>query len=142
MNAGEPALVDANILVYAASPASPQHQASRALLELEDSNLCVTPQVFAEFYSVVTNPRRVTAPFTPSEARAFIEECMPWMSVLPIPSGVVGRWAALAEQHGVTGADVFDLQLVATMLENSVRRIYTYNRVDFERFPEIHVLTP
>jgi predicted nucleic acid-binding protein len=52
------------------------------------------------------------------------------------------RWAALAEKHEVTGADVFDLQLVATMLENGVKRIYTYNRDDFEPFGELEVISP
>jgi predicted nucleic acid-binding protein len=55
---------------------------------------------------------------------------------------VVIRWAELAEKHGVTGADVFNLQLVATMLENGVRRIYTFHRDDFERFGELEVVTP
>jgi predicted nucleic acid-binding protein len=52
--------------------------------------------------------------------------------MLPMLGTVVTRWMELAEKHGVTGADVFDLQLVATMPENGIRRIYTYNRSDFE----------
>lgn len=55
---------------------------------------------------------------------------------------VVTRWAELAETHSVTGADIFDLQLVATMLENGVRRIYTYNRSDFQLFNELEIVTP
>ena len=139
--ADDRALVDANVLVYAASPAVPQYQASRALLESEAS-LCASPQVFAEFYSIVTNPRRVSAPFTPSEARAFIAAVLPRLDVLPIVAAVVVRWAEFAEKHGITGPDVFDLQLVATMLENGIRRIYTYNRGDFELFTELEVVTP
>jgi len=139
--ADERSLVDADILVYAASPALAQYQASRGLLESE-AKLCVSPQVFAEFYSVVTNPRRVTAPFTPAEARAFIAAVLPRLDVLPMLAAVVPRWAELAEKHGVTGADVFDLQLVATMLENGVGRIYTFNRDDFDRFGELEVITP
>jgi predicted nucleic acid-binding protein len=42
----------------------------------------------------------------------------------------------------VTGGDVFDLQLAATMLANDVPRIYTFNREDFEVFPELAVVTP
>jgi predicted nucleic acid-binding protein len=139
--ADEPSLVDANILVYAASPAVPEYAASRALLE-SARKLCVSSQVFAEFYSVVTNPRRVTVPFAPAEARAFIGAVLPRFDVLPVTAAVVVCWADLAEKHRVTGADVFDLQLVATMLENGVRRIYTYNRRDFEPFANLEVLTP
>jgi predicted nucleic acid-binding protein len=57
-------------------------------------------------------------------------------------AAVVVRWAELGEKHNVTGADVFDLQLVATMLEHGVRRIYTYNRDDFLPFGDLEVLTP
>jgi predicted nucleic acid-binding protein len=141
MTTDERSLVDANILVYAATPSAPQYQASRALLE-SGVKLCASPQVFAEFYSVVTNPRRVTVPFSPAEARAFIGVLTTQLDVLPILGTVVARWAELAENHGVTGADVFDLQLVTTILENGVRRIYTYNRSDFEPFAELHVVTP
>ena len=137
----EQAVVDANILIYAALPAAPQYKSSRAVLESVGS-LCVSPQVLAEFYSVVTNPRRVTAPFTPTEARAFITAVLRRLTVLPIPAAVVDRWAQLAEKHQITGANIFDLQLVATMLEHGVRRIYTYNRADFVPFVELEVLTP
>jgi predicted nucleic acid-binding protein len=137
----ERSLVDANVLVYAATPAAPQYLACRALLE-SGAKLCVSPQVFAEFYSVVTNPRRVTAPFTPAEAKAFIGVLLPRLDVVPMLGTVVARWADLAEKHGVTGADVFDLQLVATMMESGIYRIYTYNRGDFEPFTELEVITP
>jgi predicted nucleic acid-binding protein len=88
-------LIDANILVYAASPTAVQHRASRALIE-SDLNLCVAPQVFAEFYAVVTNSRRVTVPFTPSEARAFITELARNIEILAVPAAVVSRWTELA----------------------------------------------
>lgn len=133
--------VDSNVLVYAATPAAPQHQASRALLE-SGGALCVSPQVFAEFYSVVTNPRRVTIPFTPAEARAFIRVLLPRVEILPIPKTVVERWSQLAEEHNAAGAEVYDLQLGATMLDHGVSRIYTYNQSDFESFAELTVIAP
>jgi predicted nucleic acid-binding protein len=42
----------------------------------------------------------------------------------------------------VSGGDIFDLHLVATMKANGILRIYTFNRDDFEAFPELEVLTP
>jgi hypothetical protein len=46
------------------------------------------------------------------------------------------------QRHPVTGADVFDLQIVATMQANGIQRIYTFNSDDFEVFPELAVVTP
>jgi predicted nucleic acid-binding protein len=48
----------------------------------------------------------------------------------------------LLERRPVTGGDVFDLQIVATMLANEVTRIYTFNAEDFQVFPELAVLKP
>jgi predicted nucleic acid-binding protein len=36
--------------------------------------------------------------------------------------------------------EIFDLQLVATMISNQVKQIYTVNRDDFVKFTEIEVL--
>ena len=64
------------------------------------------------------------------------------MRLLPTPASAVARWMALLQRHPVTGSDVFDLQLVATMQANGVQRIYTYNTKDFEAFPELTVIAP
>ena len=55
-------MLDANLLVYAFYPKVPQHQPARQTLDQaqdENAGLCVTSQVLAEFYAVVTNPKRV-----------------------------------------------------------------------------------
>jgi len=48
----------------------------------------------------------------------------------------------LLQRHPVSGGNVFDLQIVATMQANGVQRIYTFNTGDFEVFPELAVVTP
>jgi predicted nucleic acid-binding protein len=58
----EPGLVDANVLVYAMDADAPQHAASRALLDAareSSTTLYATSQILCEFYSIVTNARRV-----------------------------------------------------------------------------------
>ena len=51
-------------------------------------------------------------------------------------------WLDLLRRRPVTGGDVFDLQLAATMLANGVPRIYTFNTTDFEAFAEVVTATP
>jgi len=48
----------------------------------------------------------------------------------------------LLKKYKVTKQEIFDLQLVATMLSNNVTRLYTYNKDDFIKFKEIEVLSP
>lgn len=62
--------------------------------------------------------------------------------MLPVPTEVVFHWLELLERRQVRGGMIFDLQLVATMLAKGVRRIYTYNRTNFEVFSELTVLSP
>lgn len=58
------------------------------------------------------------------------------------PIDIVARWVKLLERHPVTGGGIFDLQIVATMLANSIRRIYTFNVDDFKVFSELVVIEP
>jgi len=51
-------------------------------------------------------------------------------------------WIHFLGRHAAEGAGVFDLQIVATMLANSVQRIYTFNPGDFQVFAELTVVTP
>ena len=69
-------LLDANILVYALFVDSEHYDKCRILLlsgSDPDSGFCVTSQVLAEFFSVATNPKRLSAAKTPAEALGAIE---------------------------------------------------------------------
>ena len=141
----EPGLIDANVLVYAMDADAPQHAASRALLDAardRSTTLYVTSQILCEFYSIVTNARRVPKPRSPADALSAISGLLAFLHVLPIPVHTVEGWLGLLRRRPVTGGDIFDLQIVATMKANGVQRIYTYNAEDFEVFPELAVLIP
>ena len=143
----ELALVDTNVLVYAFHRESEHHAACRALLDQAQNGqiaLCITSQVLAEFYAIVTDRRRVGVPRQPEETLRAIAAilAMPGVTVLPVPADVVTRWTALVQQHPVTGGAVFDAQLAATMLGNGIARMYTFDRSHFERYEELEVLTP
>jgi predicted nucleic acid-binding protein len=141
----EPGIVDANVLVYALDADAPQHAAARALLETGrngSTTLYVTSQILCEFYSIVTNARRVPKPRSSADALSAIAGLLGFLHVLPVPVHTVDGWLDLLHRHPVTGRDVFDLQIVATMLANGVQRIYTFNMGDFEVFSELSILTP
>ncbi|MBZ5624083.1 MAG: PIN domain-containing protein [Acidobacteriia bacterium] len=85
----EPGILDANVLAYAVNRDAPQHAASRALLEaarIPSTRRYVTSQILCEFYSVITNPRRVAAVSSPTEALRILSTmlALPGLQVLPI----------------------------------------------------------
>src|SRR5258708_39472979 len=143
----DPGVLDANVLAYAVDVDAPQHAASRALLEAASDpsvTLYVTSQILCELYSVITNPRRVVVLSSPTEALSIISAvlALPGLYVLPTPARAVAGWMQLLERQPVTGGDVFDLQIVATMQANGIDRIYTFNSDDFKVFLELMVLSP
>jgi predicted nucleic acid-binding protein len=143
----DPGLLDANVLTYAVDADAPQHTASRTLLDAASDpsvTLYVTSQILCEFYSIVTNPRRVRVVSSSAQALSIISAmlALPGLYVLPTPARAVAGWMQQLQRHPVTGGDVFDLQIVATMQANGIQRIYTFNADDFNVFPELAVVTP
>ena len=142
----EPGVVDTNILVYALDADAPQHGSARALLEAARSDastvLFVTSQILCEFYSIVTNPRRVSKPRTSIEAVNAISSLLGFLHVLPVPASAVDGLLDLLRRNPVTGGEVFDLQIVAAMQANGIQRIYTSNVADFAVFSELSIVIP
>src|SRR5580704_6783260 len=143
----DPGVLDANVLAYAVDVDAPRHAASSALLEAASDpavTLYVTSQILCELYSIITNPRRVAVTSSVTEALSIISAmlALPGLHVLPTPAHAVAGWMQLLKRHPVTGGDVFDLQIVATMQANGIQRIYTFNGKDFAAFSELAVLAP
>jgi predicted nucleic acid-binding protein len=140
-------LVDTNVFVYALFPATPQHAASRALVETAkdpDAGLCVFPQMLAEFFSIVTNPKRVTLAKSAEEALQAIEQflALPGLTLLSLPPDVVTGWIALVRAKPVSGGEVFDVQAVAAMMSHGLAAVYTYNLSDFQGYAGIQPEEP
>ena len=142
-------LLDSNILIYAEQEEAPQHEVAKSLRDRAlrgDIPACVSPQVLTEFFSVVTNTRRqrVSDPLTVQEA---IDQVRKYnesenLTVIYPGAGIVERVLSLLEAHPVSGRDIHDLHLIATMLSNGVTKIYTFNTKDFTPFSEIQVFAP
>ena len=148
MTTSDLALLDTNILVYAADEMSEFHVPAKQLRDRGvqgDIAVAVSPQILFEFFAVITNPRRVTQPRSPQEAREEMEKYLHTPTIQKIYPGddITFRVITLLQQYPqITRQDIFDALLVATMQTNGIRRIYTYNRQHFTPFPDIEVLTP
>jgi uncharacterized protein len=140
-------VVDTNVLVYAHMRDSVHHADASSLVEhAKDarSELRLFPQMMAEFYATVTNPRRVTAVMSPAEALVVLDDLLsfPGFQLLGLPSDDVTRWIRLLKAHPVRGQDVYDYQIAAAMEAHGIRTIRNYNLDDFRDFPHINALKP
>ena len=93
----EPGGLDANVLAYAVNADAAQHTASRILLDAASDpsvTLYVTSQIRWEFYSIVTNPRRVRTVSSSAQALSIISAmlALPGLYVLPTPARAVAGW--------------------------------------------------
>jgi predicted nucleic acid-binding protein len=143
--AADPVFVDTKVLVYATRPSAAQHasaQASLARLEGEGSSLWVSAQVLREYLAAVTRPQ-ATAPALPmATAITDVRRFRAAFDVAEERPNVLDRLLHLLTTHGSSGRQVHDANIVATMLEHSIRRLLTFNAGDFRRFAGIIDIEP
>ncbi|MCI4624619.1 MAG: type II toxin-antitoxin system VapC family toxin [Candidatus Magnetoovum sp. WYHC-5] len=139
--------IDTNILVYATDNASPFFSDCKALIIkgfAKELPLCLTPQILLEYFSVVTSPKRTLNPLKPQYAINAIKTYLEAEEILKLYPNkkTFLELLLLTEKYKVKGANIFDLQIVATMISNEIKKIYTYDKKHFSKFDEIEILVP
>jgi predicted nucleic acid-binding protein len=114
----------------------------RAIVQ-KGEELCVTPQNIAEFWNVCTRPANLNGlgnSITATDRLASRIET--FFTVLPDSMQAFRIWRHLVLAHEVKGAKVHDARLAAIMRAHGIKRILTFNTVDFKRFPNVVALHP
>jgi predicted nucleic acid-binding protein len=138
-------LLDANVLIYAANSDAAHHAPSLAVVRAGLGGrlpAVLVPQVLLEFYAVVTSPRRVENPLSPSEAVGRLEALRAGMPTLPVPGEALDALAAILAERPGAGPMVFDRFLAAQMRHHGVDRICTYNVSDFNGITGLEAVQP
>ena len=139
------ATVDANILIYADNVDDPVHAEARALIDRlsagPDLFYLFWPTIFA-YLRIVTNPRILRDPITPTEAVRNVDGILSLPHVVA-PGEGDGFWQAYLMSGGasVRGDAVPDAHLAALMRANGVRVLYTRD-TRFRRFDFLDVRSP
>lgn len=140
-------LLDTNILVYANNADSPFHVPCKALVEKAASGAtkaAVSVQNLVELYAVITDKRRVERPLSPEKAMELVEfyNTHEHIQVIHSTSEAIHIMKELIARHKPTAQSIFDFLLVATMIENGISEIYTFNSNHFKPFHSITTLKP
>jgi len=134
------ALLDTNVLIYAAYRDSPFYEPAAALVErgLNERGLyCIAPQNLVEFAAVVTRQRRGDQPLPSDEVHRITDLLYRSRTLAKIypRRGTVARAMREGTRLGNSGAVWYDLFLALTMRDAGVRVIISENVSDFEQFP-------
>ena len=135
-----PALLDTNVLVYAAYRRSPFHEAAALLVERglkQRGVFCITPQNLVEFAAVATRRRQHDLPLPPSDLFRMTDLLYRSRTLTKIypRRGTVARALREGVRLEVVGSAWYDLFLALTMRDSGVRSIVTENVSDFEQLP-------
>lgn len=144
--APELCLIDTNVLIRWVGIEDPQFpvvQRSIQILEVRAVVPCYTSQNLGEFWNVLTRPAdRNGYGLSLQETLSRTQEVEFRFHLLGDSPAVHKQWRKLLIDHRVSGAQVHDARLAASMLVHGVRRILTFNTRDFARFPEIEAVHP
>ena len=138
-------LADTNVLLRFADRTHPVHPIIRAALRKLRTNghrVCATPQNFVEFWNVATRPTERNgfglAPANADRLLRLVERLFP---LLPDSPAVYTNWRRLVVSFGVSGIQVHDARIVATMIVHGVTHILTFNTTDFVRYGTRGIVT-
>ncbi len=147
MNRESKLFIDTNILVYASledfDPIkySSSVEILRQLVESQH-HLFISTQIIREFLSVSTNKKFLKNPLPIKEANRKVKEFRQNFEVLNIEIETIERLMKIAEKYQISGKNIHDAAITATMLENGIKNILTYDKKDFEIYKEITVHSP
>jgi predicted nucleic acid-binding protein len=104
---------------------------------------CYTSQILSEFWNVLTRPAdRNGYGLSPIEANRRAIDVESSLHLLPDSLAVHHEWRRLLVDCGISGVQVHDARLVASMLVHGVQRILTFNTRDFARFSGVQAIHP
>lgn len=137
--------IDTNVLVYATLLDFDPVKNKAALntlnrLRKQKSELFISTQILREFYAVVTNKKYLQNPLTPKQANEQINFFISTFNVLSVTENIFPFLAVISEKYNITGQQIHDMAIVATMLANDINTIYTFNIKDFKNSKEIKLL--
>lgn len=131
-------LVDTNILLRIAHRSDERYTLVRSCvnkLKKKGDLLQTTMQNFAEFWNVSTRPvDKNGLGLTLMETDDLLQDLESTFPLLPDLPAVYAVWREVVVNYGVSGVQVHDARLVATMLVHGVTHILTFNTSDFARY--------
>lgn len=141
MTAAKQCFIDTNVLLTASDTDRPNHTEAVEFLESglrSERRLFSNGQVFREYLVVATRPKENNGfGLSPSDALSNLEAFGTCIQLLNESPAVARNLHRLVADHNLKGKRIHDANIVATMRENGLTRLKTYNQGDFTAFEDI-----
>ncbi|HMD21501.1 MAG TPA: PIN domain-containing protein [Alloacidobacterium sp.] len=109
----------------------------------EQGTLYFTHQNIAELWNVLTRPLAHNGfGLSKADAEKEVQAIEAGMTLLPDSERVYREWRRIVLDYGVSGTQVHDARLAATMIVHGIRHILTFNAADFRRYDDLIALHP
>jgi predicted nucleic acid-binding protein len=138
-------LIDPNVLISSYDETEEQHERSHELMQKamnEEVEAVLAHQNLLEYLAVATDPKRVEYPLPLEDALASIDIYISSLHIISPKATTFALLQRLLRAKPVTKGRIFDLYLAATVLDNGITQICTWNPADFEGVPQLEVATP
>ncbi len=133
--------IDTNILVYANIKESPFHKRALQALQAAHQNqrpLWLSRQVLREYLVTMTHPQT----FGSLSQEMVLNQVMQFSQSFYVADdtpAVTQHLLSLIQQYRISGKQIHDANIVATMMDNDITCLLTHNTKDFSRFKAITI---
>lgn len=134
-------LLDTNILTVSKQAGHRDYNRVTAMLTQFTTNkedLIICPQNLYEFFVAATRPvANRGLGLTRKKALDEIDNLKATYNFIDDPQSLYNNWETIVKNYEVSGKQGHDARLVAFMVAHSIKRIYTMNDTDFNRYADI-----
>lgn len=102
----------------------------------------VTPQILREFFAISTNSTIFKKPLSNKQAVNKIKEFLNYFKLASETDATLQSLLHLLEKYGTLRQKVHDMNIVATILDNDIHQLMTFNGKDFKDIKEIILTKP
>lgn len=139
--------LDSNVLIYHtfADFDKDKYMISRELLSELAQRKCwfiISPQIIREFFAISTNSKILIKPLSPEEAFEKIEEFLEKYEFVSESENTISYLKDLTVKHQIIKQNIHDTNIVATMMDNDIDHLFTFNTKDFIKYNEIKLIVP
>ena len=137
---------DTNILIYVNDTESPYHQSASEIFYnlLEQKKIILHEIVLTEFFSIITDSRKMESPWSTSQARDYLKDLLESVHEMHfLDNEIISVACKYIKKHNIKRYAIYDYLLAYSMKFYGIDKIVTLNKEDFERYDFIkEIISP